>query len=126
MSKPATTGRNRNGTFAPGNSGNLRGRPKGSRHKISEMFIAEVAADFEAHGRDVIIKVREERPEAYLRIVAGLLPKEMSIEAKNPLEDLSTEELDKMIVALVGEIAAPEGGEESDAADAVKPKDGPH
>jgi len=36
-----------------------------------------LAEDFEAHGKDVIEKVRAERPHDYLKIVASLVPKQM-------------------------------------------------
>ena len=49
--------------FKPGQSGNLAGRPKGSRNKLSEEFIAEVYADWCEHGAGAIQTVRETRPE---------------------------------------------------------------
>jgi Family of unknown function (DUF5681) len=64
--------------FRPGQSGNPRGRPKGSRHKLSEAFLAELVADFEAGGRAAIERCRLERPDVYVRLVASLLPKQQS------------------------------------------------
>ena len=37
--------------FKPGQSGNPRGRPKGSRHKLSERFFAELCEDWEENPR---------------------------------------------------------------------------
>ena len=70
--------------WAKGQSGNPAGRPAGSRNRLGEKFIDALAADFEAHGAQVIVKVREECPSAYLRIVAGLLPNETDIALSAP------------------------------------------
>jgi hypothetical protein len=70
--------------FKPGNSGGP-GRPKGSRHKLGELFIKALADDFEKHGVGVIERLRAEKPEAYARIVASLLPKEISGADGGPL-----------------------------------------
>jgi hypothetical protein len=67
------------GYFKPGQSGNPRGRPKGSRHKLSEAFLAELVADFEGGGRAAIERCRLERPDVYVRLVASLLPKQQSL-----------------------------------------------
>src|SRR5271166_2251281 len=61
--------------FLPGQSGNPAGRPKGSRHRISEAFLRALADDFEAHGAGVIQHVRERDPAAYLNVVARVLPR---------------------------------------------------
>ena len=36
--------------WKPGESGNPAGRPKGSRNKLSEEFVAEIYADWCEHG----------------------------------------------------------------------------
>ena len=70
--------------FEPGESGNPAGRPKGSRNKLSEIFLRALADDFEAHGKGVVEKVRMERPQDYLKIVAAVMPKRMEIEDVAP------------------------------------------
>jgi hypothetical protein len=80
-----------NGRFLPGNTGG--GRPKGSRNKLGEEFVAAVYQDFEQHGADVIVQVRQERPHEYLKVIAGILPKEMKLEAHRPVTEMSREEL---------------------------------
>lgn len=78
--------------WKPGQSGNPAGRPKGSRNKLGEEFIATLYADFLDHGEAAIIKVREEHPAMYMKILALILPKELHIK-ESPLEDLSDNEL---------------------------------
>jgi hypothetical protein len=78
--------------FQPGNNANPRGRPKGSRNKISEEFVAALCDDFEQHGVEVIEAVRTERPADYLKIIASTVPKELNVSASS-LDDLSDEDL---------------------------------
>lgn len=66
-------------TFVKGQSGNPAGRPAGSKNRISEKFIQAITADFEQHGETVIEKVRTEKPENYLKIVADLVPKDFNL-----------------------------------------------
>jgi hypothetical protein len=93
---PETTDKKQDTRFKPGQSGNPAGRPKGSRNKISEKLLEALAIDFDAHGKDVIEKVRADRPADYLKIVASLVPKQMEIEdlrSSRKAEDLSDDEL---------------------------------
>lgn len=103
--------------FQPGQVANPAGRPKGSRHKLGEAFVAALHDDFEAHGVSVIETVRREKPDQYMKVVASLLPKEFKIETTS---DLTDEQLDARIRTLAnlveigisepaGRAEAPEG-----------------
>jgi hypothetical protein len=68
------------------------GRPKGSKNKLSEDFVAALCADFEENGPAVIATVRAEKPSDYLKIIASIVPKEFTVRTET-LEDMSDEEL---------------------------------
>jgi hypothetical protein len=56
------------------------GRPKGSRNKLSGAFLQALADDFDANGKEVIERVRTERPHNYLKVCASVLPKRLENE----------------------------------------------
>lgn len=90
------------GRFLPGNSGG-RGRPKGARNKLSEAFIEALHDDFVEHGKETIARVREERPQDYLKVIASLLPKDVNL-AVNPYDGMSDQELQAQIKGLMEEL----------------------
>lgn len=63
----------------PGEVRNPNGRPKGSRNKLGEEFLVALHADFMEHGEAVIQKVREEKPDQYLKVIAQVVPKDINI-----------------------------------------------
>jgi hypothetical protein len=105
-----------NPRWEKGVSGNPLGKPKGTRNKLSEDFIAAMHEDFEDNGKDAIAKVREKMPHRYLQIIASLLPKELKVDVKR---DLTDDQLDNRIrqLASILEIGAPGafGGAEASA-----------
>ena len=100
MSDDAPAEKDEKGRFLPGNSG-FGGRPKGSRNKLGEAFVSALHDDFEQHGVQALAEVREKDPAAYMRVIAGLLPKEFKIETTS---DLTDEQLDARIRTLASVI----------------------
>ena len=63
--------------FPPGQSGNLAGRPKGSRNRLTDTFLNALTEDFAAHGSGAIAELRRSDVATYLKLIAVLLPKEL-------------------------------------------------
>ena len=93
------------GRFLTGNSGG--GRPKGSRNKLGEQFLEALAQDFAEHGQQAIVDCREEKPTEYVKVVAGLLPKELLVR-KDPVDEMSDEE-SADVLDILKEIVAGDG-----------------
>ncbi len=119
MSDEPVIEKDEKGRFLPGNSG-FGGRPKGARNKLGEAFVSALHDDFAEHGVAALAKVREDDPATYMRVIAGLLPKEFKIETTS---DLTDEQLDARIRTLadviglqIGAGVAAGGEGEADAA----------
>ena len=93
--KPAPA-KDENGRFLPGNNGGT-GRPKGSRNKLGEAFIADVLDAWQEHGQAAILEMRHDSPTAFVRMVAQILPKVIQVD---DVRDLSDEELYRRIAEL--------------------------
>jgi hypothetical protein len=96
--------------FKPGQGG----RRKGSRNKLGEDFIQALADDFERHGVEAIERVRIEKPEAYIKVVASLLPKDLNLNVSK-YDDLTDEQLivrlptlTKQAEPLIGRLIGPD------------------
>jgi len=83
--------------------GKTGGRAKGAKNRLSSAFLTALAEDFEKHGVDALKITRMEKPVEYIRIVAGLMPKELEI-TDSRLTDLTDEELDVFIAKLRAEL----------------------
>ncbi len=67
-------------------------RVTGGRGQVGGAFLNAVQADFAVHGVDVIARVREEKPESYLKLVASLQPKDLNA-AAGGMDELSASNL---------------------------------
>lgn len=71
--------------WQPGQSGNPAGRPKGARSKLGEAFVDALLADWQKNGVEAIIKMRDEKAADYVKVIASILPKELSGPDGEPL-----------------------------------------
>jgi len=65
--------------WQPGESGNRAGRPVGSRQRIAEALLRDIAEVWEAAGRDVLVRLANEDPGKLAQIAYGLIPCELAV-----------------------------------------------
>ncbi len=94
------------GRFATGNIGG--GRSKGSRNKLGEEFLDALRDDFLAHGASAIEETRISKPDAYLKVIASILPKQLEVK-QSAFEGVSDHELAVLVAAARSALAAHEG-----------------
>ncbi len=93
------------------------GRPKGSRNKLGEAFIAAMHDDFVQHGPEVIEAVRTEKPDQYLKVIASILPKQLEIK-DSAFDGIGDEQLAAIVAAATAALGIAEDGESGDRATA--------
>jgi hypothetical protein len=64
-----------NPKLVTGVSGNAAGRPIGSRNRLTNALIADLAASWEKHGRSVLERLRVDDPATYASLAVRLVPK---------------------------------------------------
>ena len=79
--------------WKPGQSGNPKGRPKGSRNRLAEQFVADVYQDWQEHGLSALRDARASKPADYLKVIASILPRDIKIS----LETMTDKELSTRI-----------------------------
>jgi len=78
--------------FKSGQSGNLAGRPKGARNKITQQAEAALAELTSGEAATASLeKLRDEQPAAFWRIVVSLLPKQAHVEVDAKVEGVTVE-----------------------------------
>lgn len=104
MTADLTAPKQRGRPFMPGQSGNPSGRPKGAKNKLTDLFLSAIADDFAEHGAEALASVRTQDPASYLKIVGGLIPRELVLQREeSPAVDyaeLSHDELVDLLEAV--------------------------
>src|SRR5262249_46214732 len=67
-------------------------RAKGARNKISTAFLNDLLEEWHEGGKEAMRIMRLERPAEFVKVVASVLPKELSIEV-GPLQEIPDDKL---------------------------------
>lgn len=80
--------------FKKGQSGNPNGRPKGSRHKLTEAFLKDLSQTWADVGAQAIKTVAAEDPATLIRVIASIMPKEAELTVRTlTAKQMSDDEL---------------------------------
>jgi hypothetical protein len=110
MAADDTARKQRGRPFQKGQSANPAGRPKGARNKLAEDFLADVHALWETDGAAALLEARTEKPTEFVKMVAGLLPKETLVRIA-PEEELTDDEIARLLDALRSTALGPSGSD---------------
>ena len=92
------------GRFKTGNNGGP-GRPPGSRNSLGDDFVAAIHLDWREHGAAVLQEVRSSSPAAYLRVLASLVPRQISLDTRNDFTGVSDQKLMAQLADCLAELA---------------------
>lgn len=103
MSNPENTGQVRADhltRFKPGNPG----KPKGVKHKLQENFLKDVQEAWEEKGKKAITMMIADKPGDFVKMVAGLMPKEATLNI-NDNSEMTDDELAERVRSLASTLA---------------------
>ena len=71
--------------WKPGQSGNLNGRPVGTRQAFSAGFLRDLAEVWQEHGRDTMLHTAKTQPATFFAVCARLIGPEVKITLEQSL-----------------------------------------
>ena len=84
--------------FKPGQSGTPKGRPQGSRNKLTEDFFRDLSEAWTAFGKPALMTAAWMHPVEFVRVVAQLMPKDVDVTVTNiRAERMKSSELEALI-----------------------------
>ena len=89
--------------FRPGVSGNPAGRPRGSKNKLTELFLKTIVDDFATHGAEAISTLRKRDPATYVRLIAFLVPRDLVLKSEQSPDYDYASMTEQEIVSLLDE-----------------------
>ena len=79
--------------WKPGQSGNLNGRPVGSRQAFSSGFLRDLAEVWSEEGRETMVKTARTNPAVFFATCARLIPNDVRVTVQQQLPgNLSAED----------------------------------
>jgi hypothetical protein len=90
--------------FKPGQSGNPAGRPKGSRHKLEEVLVADVLDVWKREGLAAVERTARDDPAKFFQIATSILPKQTQNTRIHKLELMTDKELAELLEATDAQI----------------------
>lgn len=107
--------------WKPGQSGNPKGKPKGSRIKFNDAFLADMLEAWESMGMTAIVQMAKGKPNEYVRASLDLFkainPKEITVKNDGSITGrFNEDELDSLL-ALADRLETMEGGASTGKAD---------
>jgi hypothetical protein len=82
------------------------GRPKGSKTRLTNSFLNDALAEWEAGGKDALRIFRIEEPAKFCMMISSLVPRELMLETV--ASELSDDELDAQINFIREQLAKPQ------------------
>ena len=86
--------------FEPGNPG----RPKGARNKLQERIVEDIYEAWQDKGAAAIDAMIADKPGDFVKVVAGLMPKEATLNI-NDHSELTDAELTERVRSLAAQLA---------------------
>jgi hypothetical protein len=81
------------GSWKPGQSGNLAGKPVGARHRFSRAFLENLAEIWSAEGRNAMLVTAKTSPSTFFAVASRLIPADVKLTVEQTFGGLSPEDL---------------------------------